>query len=482
MPSIIITAILVLLAILLGTITAVLNSPWIFFLITPFVFVALALRDYRIAVVTLVMLITLGQSRFLPSFSGFNVFNYLILGATVGLSLKWFLEKKPVLMPPKALLLLVVPMTLGLINGVIHVGSLPSTTVLIEGVPGVAPMEYAKLNYVRPMLYILLSVLIANAIRDSKNQDKWSTPIVISAISPAIGIMGIIIGFGLDLGSLSTNWNLLGSIGLHKNSLGGALAFGLAPLLFLTNVTKSYFGKLVLLACICLLAATLLLTFSRGGVTAAIVIWILYCYYYRQWLQLTLSILIIPIGYALLPAEIVERLALGLGEGVASFGNAGADDALSAGRFWLWENLLPEIAKRPIFGAGLVGHMWSDLALISRVSYPHNLFLSTLVDVGIPGAISVFVFYAIMIRGFYRLSKAPSISPIVRALGAAGWATMIGFLVFGLTNSDFHPGKEQTPLWVLIGVLFAYWQVAFPVPARSALIRPRYSATESAPS
>lgn len=451
--------ILIIVSVALGLLTAIVNSPWILFLVSPLIFVLVGLKDFRITIVALLIIGILGQSRLLPSFSNFNIFNYLILGATVSLGLKFIADRKPLIWPPKAFALFLIPFTFALLNGILNLKGLPSSASLIEGSAGITAMDYAKLHYVRPMLYVLLSLLIANAINQSKNQDGWAIPYVISCLVPCIAVFGIIAAFGFDLSVLSKNWALLGSIGLHKNTLGATLAFSLAPMLFLLAAVKSHVVKAILVACIAVTGAALLLTFSRGGVTAAIAIWIVFCFYRKSWLALTASIVLVPVIALALPTEILDRLILGLSD--ESNNGIREDDQLTAGRLWVWQQLLPEIAKRPLFGAGLYGHMWSDLAFVNSVTYPHNFLLQTLIDLGIPGAICMISFYILVMRGFLNLSRVQSLSPIIRALAASGWAMMIGWTVFGLTNSDYIPNKEAIPIWLLMGLLFAHWNKAF---------------------
>lgn len=461
-PAIFISLAMIVFAIGIGTLTSVINSPWIVFFMSPLFFIVLALKDFRIAVFVLVVIVGVGQSRLLPSFSGFNVFNFLILGAMLGLAIKWFTKRQALVMPPRALLLLIVPMSLGLVNGIFNLPTLPAGAELLAGTGNVAALEYAKLLYLRPLLYVLLSLLLANAISNSLRPEKWALPIVISAVVPAFIVIGIVVGFGFDLRSLSSNWNLLGAIGIHKNSLGGLLALGIAPVLFLIPVVKRSSIKILLIICTCTVVAALLLTFSRGGVMAGLAIWILFCIINRYFGLLLLSLLIVPVVFFALPSEIADRLMLGLSEGASGASAARADDELSAGRFWVWEQLLPEIAKRPLIGAGISGHLWAELALISKVSYPHNFLLSTFIDLGIPGGLCVVTFFCILVKGFFRLSKSESLHPTLRALSASGCAMVLGWFVFGLTNSDYIPGKDQIPIWILAGLLFAFWAQAFP--------------------
>lgn len=466
------TGLLIVVSVALGLLTAIVNSPWILFLVSPLIFVLLGLKDFRIAIVALLIVGVLGQSKLLPSFSNFNIFNFLIAGATVSLALKFIADRKPLILPPRAFALFLIPFTFALLNGVVSLKSLPSSASIIEGTVGIAAMDYAKLCYIRPMLFVLLSFLVANAIHQSKNQQRWAIPYVISGLVPCVAVFGIIIAFGFDLGVLSKNWALLGSIGLHKNTLGATLAFSLAPMLFLIPVVKSHAVKLMLMVCIALTGVALLLTFSRGGVTAAIAIWVVFCFYRKAWMSLTISLVLVPVIALALPSEILDRLILGLSD--ESNNGVRADDTLTAGRLWVWQQLLPEIAKRPLFGAGLYGHMWSDLAFTNAVTYPHNFLLQTLIDLGILGAICMVSFYIIVMRGFLNLSRVQSLSPIVCALAASGWAMMIGWFMYGLTNSDYIPNKEAIPIWLMMGLLFAHWDKAFkPKLIRQTALVPR---------
>jgi O-antigen ligase len=463
--TMIVSALILAIGIALGTLTAVINSPAVLYLTIPVFIVFFALKDYRIAVVVLVALAALGQSRFLPSFSGFNVFNYLILGAASGLGFRWIILRQTLALPPKVLLLLLLPIGFGFLNGVLRLNEIPAAASLIEGGQGVSPTEYTKLLFIRPLLYVVLAVLLANAILNSKIQDRWAIVLTVSAALPTFAVLGLIVSFGVDLATLSRNWAVLGTTGLHKNNLGGILALNFTLLLFLTTGVKSSVIKGLLFGLAGLTLAATLITFSRSGTLSCLVGWVLFCWHRRSWPLFLGSLCVIPLMWSVLPEQVIERLMLGIADSVQSGVQTSSSDELSAGRFWIWAQQLDEFANRPLFGHGLSGNLWTKMAAAGETSYPHNFLLSCLLDLGIVGTALVLAFYAYMAKGFVRLAKSDQVTGLMRSLGAAGFAMLAAYFVFGLTGADYSPGKEQIPLWLMFGVLFAHWPVLFPKPS-----------------
>src|SRR5262249_1368707 len=138
--------------------------------------------------------------------------------------------------------------------------------------------------------------------------------------------------------------------GMHANELGRLYAVAYALVLFTWAESKERGLKLVLVATMAILAAALMLTFSRGAFLGFIVIHLLFVVW-RLNLRTVCFMGLLLAGLLLLPVAVYERVSTGFGDGL---------NAITAGRIdGLWLPLLPEVLKSPFFGSGHESILWS---------------------------------------------------------------------------------------------------------------------------
>lgn len=142
-----------------------------------------------------------------------------------------------------------------------------------------------------------------------------------------------------------------------------------------------------------------------------------------------------------------------------SMGNL--SDPLTAGRVAVWERLLPEVKKSPVWGRGVASTAWSDLVRsgVYRASHPHNMYLALLLDLGIVGFVLVAYWYRLLMQKQLQLQRDPGLSPVMRQFFAGSLAALVGVLVMNVTNGNYVPRPEYTFHWFSIGMVFALWSV-----------------------
>jgi len=130
---------------------------------------------------------------------------------------------------------------------------------------------------------------------------------------------------------------------------------------------------------------------------------------------------------------------------------------LTAGRIAVWERLLPEVQRSPLWGRGLGSTAWSDLVRsgVYRATHPHNLYLALLLDLGVLGLAAVLYWYYSILRAQNSLRRAPEVPPRLQEFFTGAMAGLAGLLAMNVTNGNYTP--EYTFFWFALGMTFAYW-------------------------
>ena len=137
---------------------------------------------------------------------------------------------------------------------------------------------------------------------------------------------------------------------------------------------------------------------------------------------------------------------------------------LTAGRLYIWSNLLPEVLRSPIVGSGLGSTMWSEALKkgVIPASHPHNIYLGALLDMGVVGFGLLLLFYAKVLAHFRRLANCAEIPPVFRAAFKGGLVAFVGFIVTSFGDNRYYPVREQTYLWLMFGLGLGYLRYLVP--------------------
>ncbi len=191
------------------------------------------------------------------------------------------------------------------------------------------------------------------------------------------------------------------------------------------------------------LVLCLLLTYSRGawvslGVMAAVLAML---YDRRIWLVF----LLVPVVLLVYHGQITERfLSLFSGE-----------DTSTILRFALWESTVAMIEDNPLFGVGWGAYFKAYPAYNFFVGDPeviifhaHNMYLSILAEIGIPGGLFYFLLFfahlAVSIR-LYRHSE----DPFSRAVGLGGALAISGMAAYGVGDYVLFSRAVSLIFWSL---------------------------------
>jgi O-antigen ligase len=444
-----------LLGVIWGGVVAVagLNALYLCF---AFIGCGFILRDFRIGVVLLILLMPVSYSTVFPHGTlGVIGLNLLLVG-TLGSCLLHgrFDGSIRRFVPHPMLWLYIVPLLVAGALGMRHVGDIAPGFFLYYSLGLDNQAVYLREFVVEPLSLVLFALLVGAAVSKSEKPEMFLIPALISIV--AMGSMVIVFvvlsGVWLDQLSSSTSRDFLSALGLHANVLGRMYAAAYALLLFTWVETKETGPRLALLASMGLVCFALLLTFSRSAFFAFMVVNALFLFWRRNVKTLFVFAVAAAVALLVLPDAAYHRVLHDSGQGL---------NAISAGRVdGIWLPLLPEVLRSPVYGNGLGSILWSDamhrtdgLATL-LVPHAHNAYLESLLDMGFFGLILVCGYFVHVWKGFRVLSVDTSLSPRLRGFYMGAAAGLAGFLLSGVTDSSLMPKAEHVFLWLAIGMMY----------------------------
>jgi len=308
---------------------------------------------------------------------------------------------------------------------------------------------------------------------------------------PLLIFMLLILGFAMAvLGLFGTDWpvgnfalfdrvyqrlpNIFGMLGIekiNKNTIGGALAF-FPPLLLSLLWDKGAFArlkshnarwsalpssgyKLLVSFVLGLVLLALLLTQSRGawlGCAAGIVVLCILKEKRFLWQLPLLLIAFLVVLYWRADGQVLRLLSL----------LDTSQEATLPGRVEIWSKAFLILRDYPVTGIGLGSFgeayklYFASIFLPSSadvVFHAHNTFLSTAVEIGLPGL----GMYVILLGGFASLAwKAISYKRTInRVLGLGIASGVVAILVFGLLDAFTLGRNLEILFWIFLGVASA---------------------------
>lgn len=453
-------ALLTLFALFIGLVSAVFGGVLAMLLVLPLIAIGAIFKDYRIGVLLLAVLLPWTASPLLPQAQGLNMINYLTLATLLSFGVPAMFGRREVVALPKPLVwFYLMPLTLAFILAVPH---LPEAVRNYSGTGEAAGFElaaFAKGRYLKPLMLVVFAYLLANAMKESVRPERFFIVFVFAALMPALAVFVLIAVGGVSLGELQAQRNFMGPIGMHANEMALCLVYALGPILFVIGALRGVVARFFCMASLVVIVAALLLTFSRGGFLAMVVVFGIYMLRNQKITTLFVSAALISLALLFAPTAIKDRLSTGVEEGAVGHVSGNLTDPLTAGRVAVWEKLAPEVLKSPIWGKGLGSTAWSDLVR-SRVYlavHPHNMYLAIVLDLGVLGLALFGLWYFRVLQAQRSLEKNLSLSPVLRSFMGGAFASLAGALLMCLTNGDYYPKPEQTFFWFSIGVLMMLW-------------------------
>jgi O-antigen ligase len=426
-----------------------------FLVLFPLFGAALILYDYRLAVVVLAMINPLSGSMLVPKLEGLNPYTYVSAAAVAGFMLSRFTSSKPIIWPPKVLLLfLVFPLVAGFLLGIPHLDELQRNLhkVLPDG--ALNTVLYFKKYVFQPMLLVVFSLLLANAVAESKKPERFVVLFALSAVTVVAYVMVYTLASGASWGP--HKW-VISKAGMHYNGYGQLFALAFGPLLYVAFSERGWMRYFFGLAAVVVFVG-LVFNFARAGMLAGLITVGIFLWQRRSLGVGTVVICLMVIVFMFAPEEWRSRMFQGSDEVGASY-RGELYGALTSGRLISWMDLFPEVLSSPLYGRGMQSTLLSDAVTrgLYLSDHPHNMYLQLLLDVGILGLAMVLFFFYLLLRKMRELSLTEGIQPRLRAFFAGSVASFASVLVASLTGYDWFPTNEQAFLWFAAGLVFAYW-------------------------
>jgi len=414
------------------------------------------LLDFRVGVAVLIVLMPLSRSTLFPhqmaGVTGLNPLNLLLMATFVAYFLRALADGGlRRFIPPRLFWLYLVPFFIAGALGSRHIGEIAPSVFYYDVVEFTDAAGYIRDVVVKPSFLVLFALLVGSAVARSRNPEKFVVPIMVSIWAMGLLVVAFvgISGVSLDMLSGGRARQFLSGLGLHANDLGRLYATAYALLLFTFAATERRMLKVALAASMLLVVAALVLTFSRGAFLGFLVVNMLFIFSRRNVLGWILGGLMVAAMLFVLPGTLWDRVTAGF---------SGDLNTLTAGRTGeIWLPLLPELWRSPFIGNGLSSILWSDAMrseMILQVGHAHNAYLQTLLDMGLIGLLLLLTFFALLLRGFWRASRDPSVSPTMRGFFEGAAIGLVSFLAAGVAGSSLTPCAEQSFLWLAAGILF----------------------------
>lgn len=466
------SVIFVLLAILFGTIAAFFGGVLALIVFAPIIPIVFILSDYRVGVVSLMLIAPFQNTPFLPSFSGFNINNYLT-AATLGSMILAVRFKRLQTAPfPRFILWsYLIPVTFAALHGVPNLSKMTPQLVRAMSTAYDGPKKYIADFLIKPLFMLLLAWMLGTAMLNSRKPSRFLIPFVVGPLLPAVAILVYLAvgGFHFSLLASTNGRGILTRLGLFSNSFGVLLSVPFAALLFMVPQIKGWVRAGVVFTLI-LIGMAIILTFSRGSYLAVATSVVYFLIYNRQvkasFLILTLlASLILPFS-----GPIWQRVTNGFTPEAAT-SSVSAREQITSGRIALWRSLSPDILDHLLVGNGIGSTAWSQVALSGEVipNNPQNLYLAMLIDLGVIGTGLILFFYWRVSRVFKGLAETDALSPVFQSVFRGAWIGFIGFLITGVAYNSYMTTPTQTYIWLLFGMALGF--LGRQMPAQPGVVR-----------
>jgi O-antigen ligase len=433
------------------------------FLLTVLIPAVMVAYNYRFGLLALVVLMPFSGAQFIPKAGPLSIINLLLLGVLSLLALRLVLkhmngQEIQLPIPRQYLLLYLVPITIGFIVGTPHLKEIPEHLLEEDGKN--ASFNYYWIStYLKGMLFSLCGIALGAAIAEYRKVRIFVFAAIGSAVLYvfATGVM-----FAFSSNSLEAAVNsrqMYSATGRHANGVGAMLLPILGAALYMKDAAGTRAARAVLSIVALILVGGVLLTGSRGAFLGMFAVLLVYVWHRRKVRTVFATVALGAIVLMAAPAAITDRLTMGLDRLFSDQGTdlTRDDERLTSGRVHLAMQLLPEVAQSPLIGRGMGSTRWSDYAKSGGpISHPHNLYLTTLLDMGIAGLLCMVLFGRYIFKLFAGLARDKAAEPLLRAYFAGTLAGFVGYLFFGFSGGYPFPQIEQWFLWVGIGVALGY--------------------------
>lgn len=433
---------------------------------------ALMLRDYRVGVVALILIMPVSNTYLFPrqlfGITGFSPENLILLGTAGVYFLKHlFSQEGPLKVSSKFFWFYVLPLLLAGLWGATHVQNIFPGYLIDNQIKYSTPAPYLRDVVLKPLFFLLYGYLVAAAARDSKRPELLLAPFVCSILVMVLVVFYGAFSSGLGLAGLadSTNRQALNVVGMHANELGPMLVTGVVLVMFAQMGLKSSLARASCWVVMGVAAVAVMLTFSRAAFLGLIIAGGFYFFGAKNGVRLLAGALLISLVAMLLPQEVIHRVTEGIQPGAADVQSMGKTDKLTAGRVaGIWIPVMNDIAQSPLVGKGMMSMLWSQASWAGLtphlITHPHNAYLRLVMDMGVLGALAVLVGIFMLWQKFRGLSARDDLPEWVKAGARGGALMMVVYAIFCVTGSSWMPVPMQILVWGGVGLVLGAAQKA----------------------
>ena len=223
--------------------------------------------------------------------------------------------------------------------------------------------------------------------------------------------------------------HLMGFAGMDNNSIAIAMVVGVGLAFFLGVIEGRWWLRGLAWLATLLLAHTVLLSFSRGGMLALIITGVVSFFLLpsKQPKQMLAFIAVVLIAFRLAGPEVSERF-------MTTFADTQERDASAQVRVDLWEDAWDTMKSYPILGVG--PDHWPLMAPEygwKKGQEAHSLWLQTGAELGFPGVGLLGLFYTLCLARLWQVvrGKVKVNDPWLQNVGRMVIAGLVGFIIAG---------------------------------------------------
>jgi O-antigen ligase len=246
-------------------------------------------------------------------------------------------------------------------------------------------------------------------------------------------------------GGFNRVWEI-GFGGMDNNCVAVSMDSCIGLAFFLGLSAERWWQKGLALVCALLMAHVVLLSFSRGGMLALILMTaVAFLLIPKTAKHYAIFLVVVLVGVRLAGAEVQARF-------MTVFAKDEERDFSAKSREELWRDCLDCTARHPVFGVG--PNNWGQVA--PQYGWPlgkeaHTLWLQLAAEMGVPGLLFLVLFYGLCVARLWRYTRqaTPVPDPWVRHFARMVIASIVGFVV----SAQFVnlPGLEAPYYIVLVG-------------------------------
>jgi O-antigen ligase len=309
------------------------------------------------------------------------------------------------------------------------------------------------------LLKIALPFLVGATMM--KSDKEWRPLLWVIVVSQAL------VGLQMNLDYLRGYNTAADGYGwMDNNCYGVSLVTTLGPAIALVVTTNKWWERSLAAASAAVILHTTMLTFSRGAMIGLLAVGA------TAFLALPKrpAYIAVILGIALLAVQLTGPQLMARYSTV--FASEGERDASSQSRLDLWKDCLTVIASAPVFGIGPAN--WRAVAPQfgwTEGKSAHSVWMETAAEVGIPGVLALFSFFALAAFKLWPLARE-RLTDSNRYRVASAMSVVLGVVGFGSAGQFVSLAGLEVPYYiVMIGA--AVLANPIPVEERSVEEAPR---------